>query len=656
MHYRNKGKTMMKARNLALLLVLFICSESFAQDKLVDSMQQVLLHQANDTNKVNTLIALSKSTVNSVPEQSYVYSAKALQLADSLQFIKGKALAYKWIGVYYFNTNNLETLDNWLKSLALFKTLNDKSGIANISSNIGSLYYRRTEDAKALEYYLQSLKIAEEIDDKYRIATALSNIGNAYLRKQATWQKSIEYSIRAYHIFVQLKNQDGIVTVCTNLGEGYLQLKKADSALYYYQIGLKESKNSEEVSTIAIWNNIGKAYSKKGNFDLAIVYQNKSIALSQKLKDKFNEGKSFVGLADTYLDKGDIKNALETYKKAEPILVDNRANEELRDAYKGLYNAFEKKGDYFQANKYLNLYSNYKDSIYNTETDKKLSSLQFDFDLSKKEAQIKILTKDKALRELDLQTQKNTRNAFAIGFILILTIAFVLYYSYLQKVKTNVILDRQKAQIETLMLNILPEEVSSELQETGKATPRYYESVSVLFSDFKGFTKHADKLTPNELIEELNASFMAFDDIAEKYEIEKIKTIGDSYMCAAGIPTTYDGHVLNIVKAGLEMQEYIVANNIKRVSEGLAAWELRIGIHVGPVVAGVVGKKKYAYDIWGNAVNVASRMESNGEPGRVNISAATYELIKGVYACSYRGKIYAKNVGEIDMYFVDGLL
>jgi class 3 adenylate cyclase len=444
--------------------------------------------------------------------------------------------------------------------------------------------------------------------------------------------------------------------MCTNLGEGYLDIKKADSALYYYQMGLTASNNAEEVSTIFIWNNIGKAYSKKGDFEQAVKFQKKSIALAQKLKSKFNEGKSILGLAETYYDKGDMTNALAAYTQAEPLLVVNRAVEELRDTYKGLYHTYEKKGDYFKANKYLNLFSDYKDSIYNSENDKKLASQQFDFDIRQKEVKITLLNKDNALKELDLTAQKNTRNAFAIGFVLILTIAFVLYYGYLQKVKTNILLDKQKAQIETLMLNILPEEVSNELKETGKATPRYYESVSVLFTDFKGFTKHADKLTPKELIEELNASFMAFDDIAEKNDIEKIKTIGDSYMCAAGIPTNYEGHALNMVKTGLEMQEYILSNNQKREKQGLQAWELRIGIHVGPVVSGVVGKKKYAYDIWGNAVNVASRMESNGEAGRVNISASTFEMVKHVYACTYRGKIYAKNVGEIDMYFVEGKL
>jgi class 3 adenylate cyclase len=146
---------------------------------------------------------------------------------------------------------------------------------------------------------------------------------------------------------------------------------------------------------------------------------------------------------------------------------------------------------------------------------------------------------------------------------------------------------------------------------------------------------------------------MAFDDIIERNNLEKIKTIGDSYMCAGGIPTADNEHPYNIVKAGLEIQQYITQNNQRRAEKGLPPWDVRVGVHIGPLVAGVVGKKKYAYDIWGSTVNIASRMESNGEPGQVNISASTYELIKDKYACKYRGKIYAKNVGEIDMYFID---
>ena len=236
--------------------------------------------------------------------------------------------------------------------------------------------------------------------------------------------------------------------------------------------------------------------------------------------------------------------------------------------------------------------------------------------------------------------------------LLLIIIAAIIYRNYRNKVKINEVLDEQKVQIETLLHNILPDEIATELKVEGKAKPRFYESVSVLFTDFKGFSTIADKLTPQELVEELNNYFIAFDDIVDKYNLEKIKTIGDSYMCAGGIPTINEDHTINMVKAGLEMQEYIKKVNINRNANGLASWHLRIGIHVGPLVAGVVGRKKYAYDIWGTTVNTASRMESNGEEGLVNISKSVYEIIKNDYNCIYRGKISAKNIGEVDMYFV----
>ncbi len=160
-------------------------------------------------------------------------------------------------------------------------------------------------------------------------------------------------------------------------------------------------------------------------------------------------------------------------------------------------------------------------------------------------------------------------------------------------------------------------------------------------------------MSPQEVVNELSECFVAFDNIIERNKLEKIKTIGDSYMCAGGIPIPDDSHPLAIVKASLEIQQFIKERNERRQLENLPPWDVRIGINTGPLVAGVVGKKKYAYDIWGGTVNVASRLESNGEPGRVNISEATFELVKHKYACTYRGKIQAKNVGEVAMYFID---
>ena len=246
------------------------------------------------------------------------------------------------------------------------------------------------------------------------------------------------------------------------------------------------------------------------------------------------------------------------------------------------------------------------------------------------------------------------KNAFLAGLLLILAIAFIIFRNYLDKVKVNRLLDKQKAQIESLLLNILPVEVARELQDQGAATPRDYQSVSVLFTDFKEFSRIAKGMTPTDLVTELNEFFQAFDNIMEKYNLEKIKTIGDSYMCAGGIPTENTTHPVDAVKAGLEMQEFMKLRNSQRAEKGMEPWGLRVGVHTGPVVAGVVGRKKYAYDIWGSAVNIASRMESNGAPGKVNISSSTYELVKDHFSCEHRGKISAKNIGEIDMYFIDG--
>ena len=211
----------------------------------------------------------------------------------------------------------------------------------------------------------------------------------------------------------------------------------------------------------------------------------------------------------------------------------------------------------------------------------------------------------------------------------------------------------QKKQIESLLHNILPEEIADELRQNGQATPKHYELVTVLFTDFKGFTKLAEKLSPEALIQELNYCFLRFDEIIEKYNLEKIKTIGDAYMCAGGIPVANQTNPIDTVKAALEMQEFINKWREDKEAKGEISWHLRIGIHSGPLIAGVIGKKKFAYDIWGDTVNLAARMESSGEIDKVNISGYTYELIKDHFECTYRGKIQAKNKGEVDMYFVD---
>jgi tetratricopeptide (TPR) repeat protein len=296
-------------------------------------------------------------------------------------------------------------------------------------------------------------------------------------------------------------------------------------------------------------------------------------------------------LGDTYFKQGDYHSALNSYKEAESIAFVIPANKELNDAYSGIAATYSNMGDFKNAYKYQKLFSSLSDTLNNQVLADKLTTLQTNFEILSRQNQINLLTKDKAIQELDLRSQKIQKAFISAALILIFFIAFVIYRNYRDKVKTNIVLDRQKAEIEGLLLNILPSKVATELQMYGSATPRYYEQVSVLFTDFKGFTLIADALSPQEVVSELNACFIAFDDIIEKYKLEKIKTIGDSYMCAGGIPTENSFHPVNIVQAAIEIRDWMKRWNEKRSEINLPPWELRIGIHVGPVVAGVVGRK-----------------------------------------------------------------
>lgn len=216
-------------------------------------------------------------------------------------------------------------------------------------------------------------------------------------------------------------------------------------------------------------------------------------------------------------------------------------------------------------------------------------------------------------------------------------------------------IEHEKKKTDNLLFNILPYETAIQLKTKGAATPRNYNLVSVLFTDFKSFSKNSMKLQPNELVNTLDSYFRKFDEIIEQHHLEKIKTIGDAYMCAGGLPLRNKSNPIDAVLAALQIQYFMNTHNDKLILANKQAWELRLGIHTGPVIAGVIGVKKFAYDIWGKTVNIASRMESAGHVGMVNISGVTYDYIKDYFECTHRGKIEAKNIGKIDMYFVNGL-
>jgi adenylate cyclase len=647
---RNLSVNTLNLRFLFIHILVFFSISAHAQlvDPEIDSLTKVIASQKDDSTKVNTLITLGNYYLGSDLNAALTTGNQAKELAELINYQKGLGNALKLLGIgYAFQANYREANLQFQAALDVFESINFKDGIANILNNLGSLNYSLGDDSKSIEYHLQSLKIAEEINNKMRIATNLNNIGTVYSNKEATRSKALEYYLKALVYFKDIEYNDGIATASVNIGEDYFRRGNYDSALNYF----KTSANlfQENASAAYALTYIAEIYADRNDFTAAMEYHNQALDITNRLGAKLELAQSLLGLAKTQHKLGQYKQAIESCQSALKLSKEIGAKQEIKQSYEALSQLYATVNDFKNAFTYESLLTSIKDTLYNTDEGKKIQQLQFNFDIEKKEAQIQ-------LQGATIQRQKIITYAIGISGFLLLVLAVGSYNRYKYVRRTNKIIKDERDRSKELLLNILPEETARELETNGSAQPRYYEQATVLFTDFKGFSSIAGKLSPQELVAELNDYFIAFDEIMGKFNLEKIKTIGDAYMCAGGIPVENNTHPLDAVHAGLAMQEYMMKKNEELKELGKEGWELRIGIHTGPVVAGVVGKKKYAYDIWGDTVNIASRMESNGEPGKVNISASTYQKIKNYYQCLYRGKISAKNIGEVDMYFIDSAI
>jgi len=649
---------------ICLILALQSWAQDGESDPVIDSIKAVLSQELKDSTRVNTLLDLAANYYQIDPQEANRIANEAKNLAEASGYQSGVAFSHKALGMsYYFQGNWVDALVEWELALDVFKSIDDQNGISNMLNNLGAVHYNGGDDESALNFYLESLQIAEQSGDSLRTVTALMNISNIYLTKPKSADLAFDYYSRALPICKKLGDNDALGICATGLGEIFFRdtlnpktkEQNRDSALYYFEKAVSALQDSRSGALADAINSIGKVYAVRKEYDKAVSYQKDAFELAQGIDNPITMARILLSLANTFEARGDINKSIETFDKAKSLAEEIGALYEVEAAYQGLSDSYSQVPDYQKAFEFSKLSLNLKDTLYNSEMDKRLQAQTLGYEIEQKQDQISLLEKDKKLKEVELERQKAIRNGTGIAGILLLILIAGLYNRYKFTRKTNKIIADEKKRSDDLLLNILPEETAEELKEKGSATPRFYPRVSVLFTDFKGFTKIAEKLTPEELVEELNECFIAFDRIIDKHNLEKIKTIGDAYMCAGGIPVPNDHNPFDVVKAALEIKEFMESLRKEREAKGQDFWELRIGVHTGPVIAGVVGKNKFAYDIWGDAVNTASRMESSGVPGEVNISGATYEIIKDHFDCKHRGKIAAKNKGEIDMYLVNGM-
>lgn len=550
--------------------------------------------------------------------EALAYYRQAKDIYDKRGFVSGQVSMLSHIGAIYKKmSDESRALEYFMKALAIAEKESLKPHMASIFSSIGDMYYRQGDNEKALQYYKQNLELREDQGDEMKIGNALHNIGNIHMQAGDT-AKALDHYDRALELHRVVNNLRGIGAV--NAAKGYLLYEQNDPK--------------------------------------ALDFCTKAYEAHEQLGDPSGMATclTYLGYIYLYTDQKDYKKAIEFSNQAYEIGRNIGVLEIQEDACGNLYEAHKRNGDGNKALEYLELVTTLQDSMNSEETSMKLQQMEF----AKQVLADSLATVEEArlieeAHKEEVRQKNRTRNIFGgVGFFaLILAGGFFWRWRYVQQSKATLQVEKDRS--ENLLLNILPADIAAELKAKGKADARDFEMVSILFTDFKGFTAASEKLSAQDLVSEINTCFEAFDGIMGKYNIEKIKTIGDAYMAAGGLPVPTDDSVKNTVLAALEMQVFIRDRKAKLDDEGKPGFEMRVGVHTGPVVAGIVGVKKFQYDIWGDTVNTASRMESSGEVGKVNISEATYELLKDDAQFNFesRGKVEAKGKGELEMYFIE---
>ncbi|MFN8360046.1 MAG: adenylate/guanylate cyclase domain-containing protein [Candidatus Kapaibacterium sp.] len=517
--------------------------------------------------------------------------------------------------------------------------------------------YRSVEDYdKALEYAQQSMAIYTELRDSVRMFSVYLVAGDIYYSKQQ-YDSALAYFKNAMLLAEVNTNKWAISTICERQGFVYLSLKNYPTALRLQLRGLELAIEIGDIKGIAdSYEDVARVYLGMGAekpvyYDSAEVYARKALREYIELRNESSTAQEHMTLATIYQFKKKYAVQKHHLLQALTIFTAGGSKQYLWECYNSLATCDSSLGNPTEAYLYLRRSMNYQDSLNREKNDLNFKRVQFQNELKKMEADLaKEQERKDAASRMELAEQKTMRNGFIAGFMILLLFSGIVYRqrNRVKNEKTNV--EREKKRSDELLLNILPANVAEELKSKGTADAKHFSDVTVLFTDFISFTTVSEQLSPQELVDELHACFKGFDEICSKHNIEKIKTIGDAYLAVCGLPQADEHHAEHVVHAALEIREFMKK---RREKLGAKTFEIRIGINSGSVVAGIVGVKKFAYDIWGDTVNTAARMEQSSEPGKINISETTYALVKDKFQCEFRGEIDAKNKGKLAMYFVE---
>ena len=609
MHYPYGSIFLIKVMIFMCLFFLLFFRNTYGQDqKIADSL--ILIFESGDYNPEDRMEILGNISENHPdPEKKMHYSQEFLELADSLGDVDNQFRGYLETGNALKLKGNLpEALQNYFKAAEIASDNQMTTSLGKISISIADAYSSINNYQVSTSYYEQAIKILREENDSLNLAVALFNAGDEYY-KSGRLDTAILHFRESGEIFRIFNYDQGLA----------------------YNIG-----------------NMGQVHAQLGNNEIAENNLKQAINILTELGDYYPVCVYLLDLSDINIERNDHQNALNIAKQSLSFAIEYGLKEQISDANLKLSEIYENLG---QATKSLSHYKDhitYRDSL--NSNVQEIANLRTQFEVAQKQAEVDLLTKEAEIADLKGRRQGWAFFGTGISLVFVVALAFGLYRRYKFEQETNQIIEEEKNRSEDLLLNILPQETAKELKERGSVKARKIEGVTVLFTDFIKFTRLSEQVTPEIMVQSIDYYFKQFDEITSRYTLEKIKTIGDSYMCAGGLHSDYS-KAKEVIKAAKEMVEII--EEVKNSSSDIIHFDMRIGIHTGPVVAGIVGNKKWQYDIWGNTVNVASGMEANSMAGKINISEDTYNQIKDEFQVEYRGKIDVKHRGPMKMYFVN---
>ncbi|XOV66956.1 MAG: adenylate/guanylate cyclase domain-containing protein [Fluviicola sp.] len=663
---------------ICFFTLIFLSESSHAQANL-DSLWQVWKNpQKADTLRLKAIHKFAwQGYIFTAPDSAFYYAKKEYDFAKKVGREINMSDALNTMAVSHaIRGNHKEAITYYEECIAIRKKLNRKDLIGGTLTNLGSSYRELGNYAKAIDCQIRSLKLKEEDNDTLGMAHTNINISILY-KEQDELELALKYQKIALKLYESVNNVVGINTAYVNIGQTYQALGDSRNALNYFNRALKFSENNNfDRGKMIVYLNLADLKDESEVED-RIEYNHKALDLARSSQELTIASKALSNLAGIHFDLGRTGLALKEAREAYAIAEKSGSLSDIKKSSSILSEILETLGMHREALEMYQIHISARDSLKSENNQKEVLRQSYKYEYEKQAIADSIQSaeeaklKDAKLAKQRAVVQKQRQQSYFLVAGLIFAMIFIgfVYNRWRVTRKQRNIIAEQKEEVdqaytelnvekeksEELLLNILPQEVADELKEKGAADAQLIDDVTVLFTDFKGFTALSEQLTAKELVHEINVCFSAFDKIMEKYNIEKIKTIGDAYMAAGGLPVPNKTHALDVVNAALEIQAFMLNLAKKKKQKGEPFFEIRIGVHTGPVVAGIVGIKKFQYDIWGDTVNTASRMESSGGVGKVNISQNTFDLVHALPQFSFesRGEIEAKGKGMLPMYFVE---